>query len=52
LTRPERNQLKEKLKNFQNLEASDPQFTASIKDIMNDLSQHIKEEEESDLPTL
>lgn len=52
LTLPERNQLKEKLKNFQNLEASDPQFTASIKDIMNDLSQHIKEEEESDLPTL
>ena len=50
--REEHQVVKEKLKKFQNLKASDPEFLPTIKDLMKDLSQHIKEEEENDLPTL
>jgi hypothetical protein len=40
------------LKKFQDMKASDPDFIPTIKSLMSDLSQHIKEEEETDLPTL
>ena len=45
-------QVKEQLKKFQNLKPSDSQFTPTLKALMNDLSQHIKEEEADDLPKL
>jgi len=50
--RDEHQQVKEKLKHFQNLKASQPAFIPTIKSIMEDLRQHIKEEEEHDLPKL
>jgi hypothetical protein len=37
---------------FQQLDSSDPQYTGQIKQIWESLSQHIKEEEETDLPQL
>lgn len=45
-------QVKEQLKVFQNMRPSDPQFIPTIKELMEDLSQHIKEEETTDLPKL
>lgn len=42
-------QVKEKLKTFQNLSATDPNFISTITSLMKDLSQHIKEEETNDL---
>jgi hypothetical protein len=45
-------QVKEELKKFQNLKAGSPEFLPTIKNLMSDLSQHIKEEEEQDLPSL
>ncbi|KAL4781031.1 hemerythrin HHE cation binding domain-containing protein [Aspergillus varians] len=44
--------VKEKLKQFQNMEASNPEFEPTIKSLMADLSEHIKEEEAEDLPKL
>jgi hypothetical protein len=44
--------VKEQLKKFQNLKAGSSEFTPTIKSLMADLSQHIKEEEEQDLPAL
>lgn len=44
--------VKEQLKKFQNLTAGSSEFTPTIKSLMADLSQHIKEEEEQDLPAL
>lgn len=40
------------LKVFQNLKSTDPDFIPKIKEIWATLSEHIKEEEESDLPKL
>ncbi|KAJ5979413.1 hypothetical protein N7501_002755 [Penicillium viridicatum] len=50
--RQEHQSVKEQLKKFQNLKPSDSQFTPTLKALMNDLSQHIKEEEAEDLPKL
>jgi len=44
--------VKEQLKTFQNLSPADRLFIPTIKTLMNDLTQHIHEEEESDLPKL
>ena len=45
-------QVKEQLKKFQNLKPTDPTFLPTIQSLMKDLSQHIHEEETSDLPQL
>lgn len=45
-------QVKEKLKTFQSLKAGTPDFIPTIKSLMADLSQHIKEEETADLIAL
>ncbi|KAF9088776.1 hypothetical protein BGX27_002628 [Mortierella sp. AM989] len=44
--------VKEQLYKFQNLKATDADFEPTIKALMSDLSQHIKEEEEHDLVAL
>ncbi|KFY94790.1 hypothetical protein V500_03055 [Pseudogymnoascus sp. VKM F-4518 (FW-2643)] len=44
--------VKEELKKFQNLKAGSPEFLPTIKTLMSNLSDHIKEEEEQDLPAL
>ncbi|KAJ5601707.1 hypothetical protein N7510_011241 [Penicillium lagena] len=48
----EEHQSVKQLKIFQNMKASDPQFIPTIKALMEDLSEHIKEEETNDLPKL
>ncbi|KAJ6088783.1 hypothetical protein N7486_010044 [Penicillium sp. IBT 16267x] len=45
-------QVKEQLKAFQNMQPSNPQFEPTLKALMEDLTQHIKEEESEDLPKL
>ncbi|RJE19512.1 hypothetical protein PHISCL_08154 [Aspergillus sclerotialis] len=50
--RKEHQSVKEQLKKFQNMKPSDPEFEPTIKGLMQDLSQHIKEEESQDLPKL
>ncbi|OJJ05016.1 hypothetical protein ASPVEDRAFT_44561 [Aspergillus versicolor CBS 583.65] len=50
--RREHNSVKEELKKFQNMKATDPEFESTIKALMADLSSHIKEEEQQDLPKL
>jgi hypothetical protein len=45
-------QVKKQLKEFQNMRASDTQFIPTIKELMDNLSEHIKEEERNDLPKL
>ncbi|WWD18880.1 hypothetical protein CI109_103335 [Kwoniella shandongensis] len=50
--REEHQKVKELLYKFQSLTPSDAQFLPTIKQIMSDLSSHIKEEEERDLPKL
>jgi len=44
--------VKEKLYKFQGLKAEDPDFEPTLKSLWDDLGQHIKEEEESDLVAL
>ncbi|KAL2846331.1 hemerythrin HHE cation binding domain-containing protein, partial [Aspergillus pseudodeflectus] len=44
--------VKEALKKFQNMKPTDPDFESTLKSLMSDLSQHIKEEESTDLPKL
>ncbi|KAL4888325.1 hypothetical protein BDV59DRAFT_206244 [Aspergillus ambiguus] len=44
--------VKQELKKFQNLDPSNTSFIPSIQALMKDLSQHMKEEESSDLPQL
>ncbi|KAK1249770.1 hypothetical protein MKX08_009773 [Trichoderma sp. CBMAI-0020] len=44
--------VKEKLKVFQNMKASDPDYINKLQDLWGPLSEHIKEEEERDLPAL
>ncbi|KAK2745689.1 hypothetical protein FQN57_003585 [Myotisia sp. PD_48] len=50
--RQEHQVVKELLKKFQGLKASDSEFLPTIKNLMENLSKHIKEEEEGDLPKL
>merc|ERR1712187_303424 len=50
--RKEHQSVKEQLKKFQNLKPTDPTFLPTIQSLMKDLSQHIHEEETSDLPQL
>jgi hemerythrin-like domain-containing protein len=45
-------QVKDKLKIFQNLDAGTPQFIPTLVSLMDDLAQHMKEEENEDLPAL
>ncbi|KAI1304421.1 hypothetical protein EDD11_005113 [Mortierella claussenii] len=47
--RKEHQTVKEQLYKFQNLKASDPEFTPTLKALWSNLSEHIKEEEENDL---
>ncbi|KAM6479995.1 hypothetical protein HDV62DRAFT_114129 [Trichoderma sp. SZMC 28011] len=44
--------VKELLKAFQNMKASDPDYVNQLQKLWGPLSEHIKEEEERDLPTL
>ncbi|KAL4914883.1 hemerythrin HHE cation binding domain-containing protein [Aspergillus aurantiobrunneus] len=50
--RREHQVVKEKLKKFQNMKPSDADFEQTIRSLMAELSQHIKEEEVDDLPKL
>lgn len=50
--RAEHQEVKEKLKVFQNLKAGTPEFVPTLNSLMEVLSQHIKEEETDDLPAL
>ncbi|KAJ5146158.1 uncharacterized protein N7515_000722 [Penicillium bovifimosum] len=50
--RKEHLRVKEQLKAFQNMKPSDTEFIPTIKELMVTLSQHIKEEENDDLPKL
>ncbi|PSN72447.1 HHE domain-containing protein [Corynespora cassiicola Philippines] len=45
-------QVKEMLKVFQNMKSTDPNYVPKIKKLMTDLSEHIKDEEQDDLPAL
>lgn len=45
-------QIKEHLKEFQNLQASHPEYVPKIKKLYAILDAHIKEEEKDDLPKL
>ncbi|CAG8014446.1 unnamed protein product [Penicillium nalgiovense] len=45
-------QVKKQLKAFQNMTPSDTQFIPTIRELMEHLSEHIKEEESDDLPRL
>lgn len=44
--------VKELLKTFQNMKASDPDYVNQLQKLWGPLSEHIKEEEQRDLPTL
>ncbi|OAA40076.1 HHE domain containing protein [Cordyceps fumosorosea ARSEF 2679] len=50
--RQEHHQVKEMLKVFQSMSSSDPSYISKIKEIWTSLDEHIKEEEERDLPAL
>lgn len=50
--RREHTTVKEELKKFQNMKPADPEFEPTIKALMADLSTHIQEEEQQDLPKL
>ncbi|GCB26990.1 uncharacterized hemerythrin-like protein C869.06c [Aspergillus awamori] len=50
--RKEHQSVKEQLKKFQNMKPADPEFESTIRALMKDLSEHIKEEESQDLPKL
>ncbi|KGO69336.1 hypothetical protein PITC_095180 [Penicillium italicum] len=50
--RKEHLKVKEQLKAFQNMTPSDLKFIPTIKELMENLSEHIKEEEHDDLPKL
>jgi hypothetical protein len=45
-------QVKELLKKFQNMKASDPDYINKLNEIWTPLSKHMKEEEDKDLPAL
>ncbi|KAL7916549.1 hypothetical protein GGI35DRAFT_45065 [Trichoderma velutinum] len=50
--RKEHRVVKELLKTFQNMKSSDPDYVNQLQKLWGPLSEHIKEEEERDLPTL
>ncbi|EEP75433.1 predicted protein [Uncinocarpus reesii 1704] len=50
--RQEHQVVKELLKQFQEMKSSDPKFMSTIRTLMDNLSPHIKEEEEQDLVRL
>jgi len=50
--RQEHHKVKEMLKKFQNLKPEHTDYVAQLKELMDDLSQHIKGEESDDLPAL
>ncbi|KAM3448600.1 hypothetical protein MY3296_007633 [Beauveria thailandica] len=50
--RKEHHEVKEMLKVFQNMSSSDKDYIAQLKKIWSSLNEHIKEEEERDLPAL
>ncbi|KAK7937839.1 uncharacterized protein PG986_014707 [Apiospora aurea] len=50
--RAQHHRVKELLKEYQNLRGDDPNHVPKIKELWQVLSQHIKEEEEKDLPEL
>ncbi|KAF9360834.1 hypothetical protein BGX34_007470 [Mortierella sp. NVP85] len=50
--RKDHRSVKEALYKFQNLKATDAEFLPTIVSLWEELSQHIKEEEENDLPAL
>jgi len=50
--RQEHRTVKEKLYEFQGMTPDQPEFKPTLKSLMEDLSQHIKEEEQDDLPAL
>ncbi|GLA60477.1 hypothetical protein ABZX51_003495 [Aspergillus tubingensis] len=50
--RKEHQSVKEQLKKFQNMKPTDPAFESTVRALMKDLSEHIKEEETQDLPKL
>ncbi|KAL5333298.1 hemerythrin HHE cation binding domain-containing protein [Aspergillus crustosus] len=50
--RKQHNSVKEQLKKFQNMKPADPDFEPTLKALMSELAQHIKEEEAEDLPKL
>ncbi|KAM3506743.1 hypothetical protein MY10362_002203 [Beauveria mimosiformis] len=50
--REEHHQVKEMLKVFQNMSSSDKEYIPQLKKIWSTLDEHIKEEEERDLPAL
>ncbi|KAI8962393.1 HHE domain protein [Daldinia sp. FL1419] len=50
--RKQHQNIKERLYRLQNLKAEDPDFESTFQDLFSDLQQHVKEEEEHDLPEL
>ncbi|OJJ44317.1 hypothetical protein ASPZODRAFT_71636 [Penicilliopsis zonata CBS 506.65] len=50
--RREHQEMKEKLKEFQSLKSTDPQFHTKLKSLMADLQNHIEKEESGDLRRL
>ncbi|KAI1483826.1 HHE domain protein [Daldinia eschscholtzii] len=50
--RDQHQSIKEHLYRLQNLKAEDPDFEPTFKKLFSDLQQHVKEEEEHDLPEL
>lgn len=47
-----RQQIKQKLQNFQGLKAGTMDFVPSLESLVNDLAEHLNEEEMVDLPAL
>jgi len=50
--RKEHHQVKEMLKEFQNMKPKDPKYVPKLKELWSVLTEHIKEEETNDLPAL
>jgi hemerythrin-like domain-containing protein len=50
--RKQHHEVKEALKKFQNLKPKDAEYIPTLKSLMANLSQHIKEEENDDIPAL
>jgi len=50
--RSEHQAIKEKLKDFQSMEAGSIDFVSSLESLMNDLAQHFNEEQMANLPAL
>ncbi|KAI1406079.1 hypothetical protein F4819DRAFT_507642 [Hypoxylon fuscum] len=50
--RSQHQRIKEQLHQFQNLEAENPDFEPTFSNLYSDLQQHVKQEEEHDIPRL